>query len=290
MIGTRLTTLLQGRGYDVSHLGRARKNGAVKTFIWNPAKNEIDTEALSEADAIINLAGAGIADRRWNDRWKKEILLSRTESARLLNETLRAHSHHVAAFISASGISYYGLEDRGRPFVESDPPAGDFMAGVAAAWEREVDALRGTGLRVVKVRTGVVLAREGGALKKLELPVKFFVGAPLGSGQQYVNWIHLDDLCRVYVKAIEDASMQGAYNAVAPNPVTNRELTRAIAKVLKRPLWLPAVPAFAVKLLAGEVAEVVLKGGKVSAEKIEKAGFEFQFKNLEQALEALYDR
>ncbi|HEX8037833.1 MAG TPA: TIGR01777 family oxidoreductase, partial [Chryseosolibacter sp.] len=229
-----------------------------------------------------------IADRRWNERRKKEILLSRTESARLLNETLRTHPHHVTAFISASGISYYGLEDRGRSFIESDPPAGDFMAGVATAWEREVDALRGAGLRIVKVRTGVVLAREGGALKKLETPVKFFVGAPLGSGHQYVNWIHLDDLCQVYVKAIEDTSMQGAYNAVAPNPVTNRELTRAIAKVLKRPLWLPAVPGFAVKLLAGEVAEVVLKGGKVSAEKIEKAGFEFQFKTINRALQALY--
>lgn len=162
------------------------------------------------------------------------------------------------------------------------------MAGVASAWEREVDALGGQGVRVVKVRTGVVLAREGGALKKLERPVKYFVGAPLGSGMQYVNWIHLDDLCRVYVKAIEDISMEGAYNAVAPNPVTNRELTRAIARALKRPLWLPAVPGFVVRLLAGEVADVVLKGGKVSAERIEKAGFDFQFKTVDRALGALY--
>ncbi len=289
-IGRRLTMLLKKTGYNVSHLGRTRRNNDVKTYIWNPEKKEIETGALKDIDAIVHLAGAGIADKRWNDRQKEKILLSRTESTRLLKETLSSHAHHVTAFISSSGISYYGLEDKEKFFVESDPPENDFMATVTTAWEHEVDALSSLGLRTVKVRTGVVLNREGGALRRLETPIKYFVGAPLGSGEQYVSWIHIDDLCRIYIKAIEDTSMRGAYNAVAPHPVTNRELTRAIARALKRPLWLPAVPGFIVRIIAGEVADVVLKGGRVSSEKIEKAGFDFQFRSIDSALEDLYTR
>ncbi|MEX1240088.1 MAG: TIGR01777 family oxidoreductase [Cyclobacteriaceae bacterium] len=290
MIGNRLTALLLKKGYLVFHLGRGRKRVDIRTFLWNPYRKQIEDGALVDTDVIIHLAGAGIADKRWNERWKEEILISRTQTTRFLCETLLKEKHHVDAFIAASGISYYGLENEGRSFAESDPSAEDFMARVTSAWEKEVDGVRKAGPRVVRIRTGVVLSRSGGALKKLVTPIKFFVGAPLGSGRQYVNWIHLDDLCSIYIKAIEDATMEGAYNGVAPQPVTNRTLTVEIAKILKKPLWLPPVPGFVVKLIAGEVAELVLKGGKVSSGKIERAGFRFQFSTIGEALKDLLGR
>lgn len=287
MIGSRLTALLLEKGYPVFHLSRRRKSADITTFFWDPSRNEIEMGALGDADVIIHLAGAGIADKRWNEKRKAEILVSRTQSTRLLRETLSKEKLHVDACISASGISYYGLQDEGRAFKESDPPAEDFMARVTSEWEKEVDEIRKAGLRVVRIRTGVVLSRSGGALKKLITPVKFFVGAPLGSGKQYVNWIHLDDLCNIYIKAIDDLSMEGVYNGVAPHPVTNRTLTEQIARALKKPLWLPPVPGSVVKLIAGGVAELVLKGGRVSSDKIESAGFRFQFPTVEEALKDL---
>lgn len=288
LIGRRLTTLLLARGYNISHLGRRRRDNEVRTFVWQPEKNEIETEALHHVDVIIHLAGAGVANKRWNTKRKNEILASRAGSARLLREALRNERVNLRSFISASGISYYGLEDNGEAFFEEYSPGDDFMARVTVAWEQEADAFAAMGARVVKIRTGVVLARESVALKKLSMPVKFFVGAPLGSGNQHVNWIHIDDLCGIYIKALEDSQMEGVYNAVAPIPVTNREMTREIAKALGRPLWLPPVPGFIVRLIAGDVAEVVLRGGKVSARKIQNEGFDFKYTRLEDALRAIY--
>lgn len=287
LIGQRLTELLILKQYDVSHLGRSRKTEKIRTFIWDPRRREIDGRAVRDIQVVIHLAGAGIADKRWDEKWKEEILLSRTQSTRLLNETLAREQHRVTTVISASGIGYYGLEDKGTAFVETDSPGQDFVARVTTAWEDEVDKMVRSGLRIVKIRTGVVLSRDGGALKKLTDPIKFFVGAPLGSGKQFVNWIHIDDLCEIFIKAIEDPSMQGAYNAVAPEPVTNKDLTTEIARALKKPLLLPAVPGFVVKLIAGDVAEIVLRGGKVSSEKIEMAGYQFQFADVRAALNDL---
>lgn len=288
LIGQRLTVLLQERGHEVTHLGRSGKNGPVRTFIWDPGRNEIEPGVLQDVDAIIHLAGAGIAEKRWNEKRKREILLSRTQSAQLLATTLKNASHHVSTFVSASGISYYGLGDAPPGgFVETDPSATDYLARVTVAWEKGAVEIEDRNIRTVMIRTGVVLSRRGGALEKLAMPVKFFLGAPLGSGKQYVNWIHLEDLCGIYVKAVEDQSMYGAFNAVAPNPIRNLDLTRVIAKVLKRPLWMPPVPGFFVKLIAGEVAEFVLKGGKISSAKIEQAGFDFQFRTVDKALEDL---
>lgn len=287
MIGSRLTALLLAEGYHVAHLSRSRKNSDVKTFLWDPSTFRMDENALSDVETVIHLAGAGIADERWTLRRKNEILVSRTESTRLLTQTLRNTRNDVKTLVSASGISIYGLQDPSRAFSEEDAPGQqDFMSRVTTAWENEVDQAPDR-LRVVKMRTGVVLSEQGIAMRKLTLPIKLFVGAPLGSGRQHVNWIHIDDLCRMYLKAVEDASMYGAYNAVAPNPVTNEVLTRELARVLHRPLWLPPVPGFLVKMIAGEVGDVVLKGGKVSSRKIEDAGFVFHFTSVRTALEDL---
>ena len=286
MIGTRLTTLLMERGHRVSHLSRSPGQSFVKTFVWHPERSFIDEKAFEGIDTIVNLAGAGIADKRWNARRKAEILSSRTDSSRLVVEAIARVPNHVNALISASGISYYGLKNPGRPLNESDPSGEDFMAKVTVAWEKEIDAAK-DGVRVVKIRTGVVLNKDGVAMKKLTMPVRFFVGAPLGSGKQFVNWIHIDDVCQMYAKAVEDPNMEGVYNGVAPNPVTNAELTRELAGVLKRPLWLPPVPGFIVKLIAGEVADVVLQGGPISSSKIEQSGFNFRFRSIRSALEDL---
>jgi uncharacterized protein (TIGR01777 family) len=287
MIGRRLTTLLIGAGYDVSHLSRSKARTEIKTFLWNPAANQIEKGALDNVDVIIHLAGAGVADQRWSGKWKREILLSRTRSTALLRDALQSANHSVKTFISASGISIYGLNDTGNEFVESDAPANDFMAAVAKAWEEEVDRIPSERIRVVKVRIGVVFSNEGGALKKLAQPVKFLVGAPLGTGHQWVNWIHIDDLCAIFLKAIEDTALRGVYNAVAPHPVKNRMLTKEIATVLRKPLWLPPVPGFIIRMLAGEVATVVLNAGKVSSDKIRKAGFNFKFSTSQAALSDL---
>lgn len=290
MIGKRLTKFLIREGYEIAHLGRAKKIGGVQTFLWNPYEKKIEDGAFRDVDVIIHLAGAGIGDRRWNEEWKKEILASRIETARFLKETLDRMPNRVSTFISSSGISYYGLNDPGRPFTETDAPGTDFMAGVTIQWEAEADKLSLDDRRVVKIRTGVVLSRESMALKRLAMPVKFFVGAPIGTGKQYFNWIHIDDLCRIYLKAIEDPGMRGAFNAVAPHAVTNKTLTKEIANVLNRPLWLPSIPAFLVRIIAGQVAEVVLKGGRISSGKIQSAGYVFQFPTIDAALREIYGK
>lgn len=196
MIGSRLTGHLLAQGYQVSHLSRSRSKSQAKTFLWDPSTFRIDDSALTDVDAVIHLAGTGIADKRWTAKRKSEILLSRTESSRLLNHALRNTPNDVKTLVSASGTSFYGLENAERPFTEQDAPGDDFMARVTMAWENEVDLMRDH-LRVVKLRTGVVLSENGIAMRKLTLPIRLFVGAPLGSGQQYVNWIHIDDAsCR----------------------------------------------------------------------------------------------
>jgi uncharacterized protein (TIGR01777 family) len=287
MIGTRLSEILLERGYSVAHLGRSKKEEKIKSYVWNVNNFVVEPGALRGITSIIHLAGAGVAEKRWTEERKKEILDSRIKSTALLCDTLKKGNHHVTSIISASAIGYYGIDDNETVFVESDPPASDFMARVTKQWEDEVEKIRALDIRVVKLRVGIVLSERGGALKKMVEPIKLFVGAPLGSGEQNINWIHIDDLCEMFIKAIEDEQMSGAYNATGPYPVTNRELTHAIGKVIKRPILLPFTPAFILKMVIGEMAEYVLKGSKVSSEKIQKAGFEFKFKNLEEALKNL---
>jgi uncharacterized protein (TIGR01777 family) len=288
LIGKRLTEQLKERGFQVSHLGRSGKAvGSVRTFKWDIDDRSIEKAALQDVGTIIHLAGAGVNDKRWNDQRKKEILKSRTESTRLLKETLSKISHGVKNFISASGIGYYGFAGPEKVFEESDPPGDDFLAKVTSAWEDEAETLTTLGLRVVKIRIGVVLSAEGGALKALAQPIRLNAGAPLGSGAQFLSWIHIDDLCRIFIRAIEDESMRGVYNAVAPTPVTNKEMTQAIAATLHKPLLLPPIPGFVIRMAVGGVAEIVLNGSVVSSKKIERTGFSFQYKALSDALQDL---
>ncbi len=283
-IGTRLTQVLLEQGHQVAHLSRNHQRSKARIYLWDINKKQIDPHAFEGIDTIIHLAGAGIADKPWTDERKWEILKSRTQSTKLLFEELQKHKHSVTTFISASAIGYYGFEDNEKLYKENDESGTDFLANVVRQWEAEIDRITELNIRVVKIRIGIVLDTNHGALKELIKPIKYFAGAPLGTGDQYVSWIHLDDLIAIFIKAVQDETMQGAYNGVAPNPVTNRELTKAIATQLRKPLFLPAVPEFILKVMLGEMANLVLKGNKVSSEKIEQTGLKFQYEKIEKAL------
>ncbi len=287
MVGTRLTEILLQKGCRVSHLGRSKRKGVVLSFVWNVEKQEIDPHGFKDIDTIVHLAGAGVADKRWTPTRKQEILDSRTKSTALLYDELKKGNHSVRTFVSASAIGYYGFGLEDNVLDEESSPGPDYLANVVVQWEHEVDKISTLNMRVVKIRIGIVLASQGGALVEMAKPVRWGVGAPLGSGRQQVSWIHLDDLCEVFVKAIEDNHMNGSYNAVAPNPVTNREMTHSIAKALHRPLWLPPVPPLVLRALVGEMADIVMNGSKVSCKKIQKAGYVFQFEDLSAALKDL---
>jgi hypothetical protein len=275
---------------EVVHVGRTKRNGSVPSFAWDVDKQQMDAKALAGVDTIVHLAGAGVADKRWTPTRKKEILDSRVQSTRLLYQILKEEKHSVKNIVSASAIGYYGFGLSDQLFTEERPPATDFLASVTTEWEKEVDAIRELEIRVVKIRIGIVLSNKGGALKEMARPIQFGVGAPLGTGQQVMSWIHIDDLCEMFCKAIQDRSLAGAYNGVAPNPVTNAELTKAIASILKKPLWLPNVPPFVLRLLVGEMADIVVNGSKVSAEKILATRFKFQYSQIDDALRNLLSK
>lgn len=287
LIGTRLTQMLLSENYTVSHLSRNEKDGPVKAYVWDVKKSFIDDDALEGVDVIVHLAGAGVAEKRWTPARKKEILESRAKSSALLFNTLKSRPHNVKAVISASAMGYYGMTNDDHVYTEDDPAGTDFLATVTRQWEEEVDKISTLNIRVVKLRIGVVFGEKGSALQPMAAPVKWFAGAALGTGDQFINWIHIDDVCNMFVHAIENPSMTGPYNAVSSIPVTNRDLTKAIAHVLHRPFFLPRVPSFALRLFLGEMADIVLKGSKLSAEKIKASGFKFAHDDLKAALNDL---
>lgn len=284
LIGKQLTNTLLKRGYAVAHLGRSTSGGKVPTFIWDPEKGTYDKDAIEGVDVVVNLAGAGVADKRWTKDRKKIIKESRVKSVALLSKMIENSS--VETVIGASAIGYYGFSKE-KIFNESDPSGSDFLARVTREWEEAYQTIHMQGKRLINFRIGIVLAKEGGALQEIAKPIRYFVGAPLGSGAHVLSWIHIDDLCAMFVQAIEVKEMKGVYNAVAPNPVTNKEITYAIAKKLKRPILVPFVPAFALKIMLGEMAGIVLNGSTVSSKKIETTGFAFSFPHLEGALHDL---
>lgn len=288
LIGTVLCQMLHSEGHRVSLLSRSGQVGThVPVFRWNPDKAEIPLEALKDTDCIIHLAGENIGNKRWTARRRQEILDSRIRPVRLLYDRINEQNIRLKSFISASAIGYYGLHSSEKIYRETDPPASDFLGEVCTQWEEAVAEFEKLDTRTVQLRTGVVLTPSGGALSRMLTPVKLGMGSALGNGRQYVPWIHVEDLCRIYIKAMMDSTMSGAYNAVAPESVSNKALTRTMAKVLQKPFWFPNIPGAALKILLGTMADLVLKGSRVSADKIETAGFRFRFPQHELALEDL---
>ena len=301
MIGTALTRRLLNEGYNVIILSRNPKEtaashtlGAERNFFrssgnlfyskWDVKRMSIDPSALAEADFIIHLAGAGVAAQRWSAARKREILESRTRSSELLLKALKEQPNKVKAVISASAIGFYG-PDKGTPFTEDDISANDFLGTTCQQWEQSINPVSALNKRLVKMRLGIVLANEGGALKEFKKPLRMGVAAILGNGNQMVSWVHIDDICRAFIHAMEQETMQGVFNLTAPSPVSNRNLTLTLARKVNGSLFIPLkVPSLVLKVILGEMSIEVLKSATVSSRKIQAAGFQFQYPDIDQAL------
>lgn len=280
LIGSALRRSLEADGIEVRPLVRGGKGGGVA---WDPEAGTIDRDALEGVRAVVHLAGESIAGGRWNEYKKAKILESRVKSTTLLAETLAALWQKPEVFVSASAVGYYGARGDEVLTEESEPGEG-FLADVCKAWESAALPARLVGIRVVHPRIGFVLAPEGGGLERMRLPFKLGIGGRIGPGKQYVSWVSVVDVVAGLRWALADASMSGPMNIVAPEPVTNAELTAALAKALRRPAVLP-VPSLAMKVLLGEMAEeLILNGQRVVPAKLERAGFEFRHRTVGEAL------
>ncbi len=288
LIGTRLIKNLLEKGHRVSVLSRQTSNfKGVSTYNWDIDKQLVDLKAFEGINTIIHLAGAGIADKRWTKQRKQEIVDSRIRSTQLLYNTIEAIKAPIKTFISASAVGYYG--DRNDEILYENTESGTgFLADCCKQWEAAVDEGLKSGMRVVKLRIGIVLSKQGGALSELARPVSFFVGAPLGSGKQWMPWIHLTDLVSIFEKAIENSDYTGTFNACTPYPVTNYEFTKILAKKLFRPVWPVNVPEFVLKTMLGEMSTVILNSTRTSPQKLLDMGFRFRYQGLDAALSEIY--
>ncbi|WAC42300.1 TIGR01777 family oxidoreductase [Pedobacter sp. SL55] len=290
LVGQQLVSKLLANGYQVSILARkpsTRKD--VKVFTWDVYQQTIDYNAFNGIDTIINLTGEGIADKPWTQERKQQIIDSRVKAAELIFKAVAATNATIESYISASAVGIYG--DRADEILnEESLPGIGFMADCCLAWEKAADQGIALGIRVVKIRIGIVLSEKGGALPTMEKPVKLFAGTALGSGKQWMPWIHLDDLVNIFVKAVEDQNMFDAYNAAAPSPVTNQTFTKTLGKVLHRPIWPINVPKFMLKIILGEMSILPLISTNTSSQKILNTGFQFAYLNLEETLKAIYER
>lgn len=285
-IGKHLTHLLLGKGYTVSILSRSQKQNKEDVFYyqWDVSIGFIEEDAVLKADYVIHLAGENIAEKPWTAERKEAIVQSREQSIRLIYNVLKKNHKKLDAFISASGVGIYGALNGEEVCAENWPPENDFLGITCQKWEAAADTISDLGIRVVKIRTGLVLGKEDGFLKKLSPVFKFRLGSALGSGKQYMPWIHVDDLCGIYLEALNNSTMNGAYNAAVHDNTTNAVFSKTLAKIYGYSVWLPNVPAFLIKLALGEMGQIILTGRRVSSEKIEKTGFKFKFSSLEQAL------
>ncbi len=291
LLGRRLSHLLKEKGYFVVHLSRKQNTSATfPAYQWDLKKKYIDPEAIGKADVIINLAGAGVADARWTDARKKIIIDSRVDSTLLLKSFIENKETSATTYLSASAIGYYG--NRGAQLLkETDPPGENgFLPESVTAWEKAIDEVAKTNIRTVAFRIGIVLSTKGGALQKMLLPFKFLNGTYFGDGSMYYSWIHIDDMSNMFIEAIENESYSGCYNGVAPSPAPNKEIILTCKKALGKPALIIPVPSIALRTAMGEMADMILDSTNVSCEKIEKAGFQFQFPELLPAIEDLLER
>jgi uncharacterized protein len=288
LVGTRLSEILRDRGYKVIHLSRRQNLEAeFPAYAWNVEKGMVDENALTQADYIINLAGAGIADKRWTASRKKLIIESRTQSTALLGRFIKEKALKIKAYLSASAIGVYG--NRQDSIMTEESSAGNgFLVESTVEWEKYVNEISSFDIRTIALRIGIVLTTKGGALEKMLISFWFRMGVYFGNGKQWFSWIHIEDVCNMFVWAIENEKIQGTYNAVAPNPLTNYELTEAISTAKGGGYLMLPTPAFALRMVMGEMADVVLNSTRVSSQKIENQGFRFQFREILPALRDLF--
>ncbi len=287
-IGKPLVNHLLARGHELTLLTRNSTTPGSTTVAgltqacWNLDRVDEFISEIEGQDAVINLAGAPIADGRWTEKVKNEILSRRVNATKKIVRSLRESKTRPRVLINASAVGYYGAS-AGRIFSEDAPHGFDFLAQVAGAWENEARQAELCGARVVRLRFGIVLGKSGGALPKMSIPFRYFLGASLGNGRQWMSWIHLEDLIGMIEFCVRNENVSGPVNAVSPNPVTNREFSLALARALHRPCWF-SIPEFVLRMAFGEMSAVLLAGQRASSQKIESLGFSFQRPNLESAL------
>jgi hypothetical protein len=286
LIGTELVALLLQNGVTVHYLTTSKKKIESKPnyhgFFWNPNQGIIDENALMGVDSIIHLAGATVA-KRWTSKYKQEIIESRILSSNVLFKALKDNPHSVKQIVSASAIGIYP-DSLTKNYTEENADIDEsFLGKVVMKWEESVNKFKLLNIKVTKIRTGLVLSTKGGALPEMLKPINMGIGSPFGSGKQVQSWIHINDLVELYLFAVQN-ELNGAYNAVAPNPVTNKKLTQEIAAVVKKPLFMPNIPKFLMALVLGEMHTILFASQNVSSDKIEEEGFKFQYKQLDKAL------
>lgn len=290
LVGNRLSEMLTEKGYNVLHLSRKKDlNKKFPAYQWDLKSGIIDEEAVQKSDIVFNLAGAGIADARWTAKRKKLIIDSRVDSTLLLKNAFAKANKKPEAFISAAAMGYYG--DRADEIMteESTPGKSGFLAESCIAWEAALDAVKNTGWRTARLRIGIVLSTKGGALEKMIIPAKMFIGGYFGDGQQWYSWVHIDDLCRMFIFVLEN-KLSGTFNAVSPHPERNKPFTRKIGEAIGKPPIMAPGPEFVMRLAMGEMADTILGSTRVSSKKIEGAGFEFVFPELVGAVKDLTER
>ena len=283
MLSKHLTKQLE-REYSIRYL--TRKVTKNNEYLWDLNKNYIDPNALKDVHTIIHLAGSAIADRRWTKKRKQIILSSRVDSAHLILDELKNNGITIDSFISASAIGYYGTKTTNIIYNEESEKGNDFLSNVCYKWEDAANKLKSSNVanKIAIVRIGIILSNSGGALKKIIRPIKYGFGSGLGTGNQYMPWIHIQDLCSLFNFLIKNKHISGTFNAVSPEHITNIELTRKIGKVLSRPIFLPNIPKFIIQALYGEMSLILLEGSRVSSDKIVEQGFSFNYGNLNNAL------
>lgn len=291
LVGMHLSRMLRDKGHEVIHLSRKENLQAeFPAYRWDIDGDFVDDRALQQADHIIHLAGASIVGKRWSARQKQRILDSRVKSIKLLARQIQSSGASIQSFISASAVGYYG--NTGDEIITEQSPAGDsgFLVESCELWEQAVEDITALGIRTVRMRIGIVLSTVDGALPKILLSFKANAGTWFGDGSQYYPWIHIDDVARMFVRAIENDTMQGVYNATAPNPATNKDFVKILAKALDKKALLVPTPAFAMRLAMGEMADTILHGSRVIPQRMIAAGFEFKFEGLETAFRDVVER
>lgn len=288
MIGQALSAALSQNGHQISHLSRSpSKNANYLSYKWDIADQYIDPNAL-KVDLIIHLSGEGIANKRWTKKQKQKLIASRIDAAKLLYNHIKKLKKRPKRIISASAVGYYGSDTQQEECFENTPAGDDFLGQFVLKWEQQISQFEKLGMQISVLRIGIVLSKAGGALPKLSLPISWGLGAPIGSGRQSMSWIHLDDLVKMFVFVVERQVM-GTYNAVTQN-TTNALLTQAIAQQLKKPLFLPNVPSFFLKIIFGEMSKIILGGNRVSGIKITEQGFKPDYPTLEGALSDIFSK
>ena len=286
LIGSEIVKQCRNNDIDVNYLTTSKsklsKKENYRGFYWNPKNNEIDNDCIKEVDTIIHLVGATIS-KRWTNKYKKEILNSRIQTTALLYDTLKNNPHNITQIISASAIGYYPDSLTNYYSEDEEQVSSSFLGEVVTQWENAVDAFKDLKVIVSKIRIGLVLSKKGGALPEMVKPIKYGLGAAFGSGKQWQSWIHIEDLARLFLYLLK-YKLDGVYNGVAPNPQTNKQLTKAIAKQLDAPLFLPNIPKFLMRLVLGEMHILLFESQRVSSRKIENKGFDFKYYNLKAAL------